>query len=329
MKGVREFALLVLAVPSISFAQTCGTVTLAEMNWNSASLLANIDSFILKHGYDCNTVLVPGDSTPTSISMIEKGQPDIASELWTNNLKDALEKGVEEKRLRYAGKPLTEGGREGFWVPRYMVDKYPELATIEGVRKHAHLFTHPEKDNRSAFYGCPSGWTCQLTASRIFNALELEKQGFDIIDPGSSAGLAGSLAKAYERKEPWFGYYWSPTSVLGKYDMVMVDFGVGVKYDEFMNCVSQPVCDKPVVTMYPSSPVHTITTERFAKTSPTAYQYINQRTMSSEQMNKLLAWMEDNSATGEDAMYYFLENQSSTWHKWVSAETAKKIERAL
>ena len=48
-----------------------------------------------------------------------------------------------------------------------------------------------------------------------------------MIDPGSGAALAGSIARAYERQQPWFGYYWSPTPVLGKYDMVKVDFGSG------------------------------------------------------------------------------------------------------
>ncbi|MFA0698711.1 glycine betaine ABC transporter substrate-binding protein, partial [Vibrio sp. 10N.222.49.C9] len=73
-----------------------------------------------------------------------KGQPDIAPELWTNSVKDAVEKGVEEGRLAYAGKALVDGGEEGFWVPSYLVEEYPELATIEGVKKHAKLFKHPE-----------------------------------------------------------------------------------------------------------------------------------------------------------------------------------------
>ena len=41
-------------------------------------------------------------------------------------------------------------------------------------------------------------------------------------DPGSGEGLAAAIAKAYERKEPFFGYYWAPTSILGKYPMVRV-----------------------------------------------------------------------------------------------------------
>ena len=39
----------------------------------------------------------------------------------------------------------------------------------------------------------------------------MEKKGWVLVDPGSAAGLDGSMTKAVERGENWFGYYWSPT----------------------------------------------------------------------------------------------------------------------
>lgn len=314
---------------SANASAACGSFTIADMNWNSASLIAHVDQFILNNGYHCDAELIPGDSVPTGISMIEKGQPDVAPELWTNSVKEALDKGVADKRLRYAGNALINGGEEGFWVPAYLVKKYPEMATIEGVIKHADLFKHPESDTKHAFYSCPAGWTCQITAEHLFNALKLGDDGFDIIDPGSGAGLAGSISRAYERQQPWFGYYWSPTPVLGKYEMVKVDFGSGTDVDEYRNCTTQPNCQSPKVTMYPPSPVHTITTESFAQTEPEAYGYFEKRGFTNPQMSKLLAWMEENQADEETAMYYFLETYPDIWQSWVSADVAKKVESAL
>ncbi|MCY9844154.1 ABC transporter substrate-binding protein [Vibrio caribbeanicus] len=310
-------------------AASCGKVTIADMNWNSATLIANVDRFILKHGYGCDAELIPGDTMPTGTSMIEKGQPDIAPELWSNSLKTALDKGVQEKRLRYAGKSLLDGGEEGFWVPAYLVKKYPDLATIEGIKKHAKLFEHPEDPEQSAFYTCPAGWNCQISAGNLFKALHLNKSGFTIVDPGSSAGLSGSIAKAYERGEAWFGYYWSPTAVLGKYDMVKVDFGSGVDEKEFVSCTTQTDCEAPKPTMYPPSPVHTITTEEFAKRAPKAYEYFTKRGFTNNNMNQILAWMEDNQADGEEAMFYFLESYPKIWQAWVPQDVAKKVKQAL
>ncbi|PSU36410.1 ABC transporter substrate-binding protein [Photobacterium lutimaris] len=323
---------LLLAISAMAMnanASECGKVTIADMNWSSASLIANIDRFILEHGYDCDAELIPGDTMPTGTSMIEKGQPDVAPELWSNSLKDALDKGVEEKRLRYAGKALVDGGEEGFWVPSYLVEKYPEMKTIEGVEKHAKLFKHPEDPDKSAFYSCPAGWNCQISAGNLFKAMKLDEAGFVIVDPGSAAGLSGSIAKAYERQEPWFGYYWAPTAVLGKYNMVKVDFGSGINEEEFVKCTTNSECESPKTTMYPPSPVHTITTEKFAARSPETYEYFTKRGFTNADMNQILAWMEDNQADGEEAMFYFLEEYPQIWQQWVPQDVVKKVQNAL
>ncbi|MGF1909357.1 ABC transporter substrate-binding protein [Vibrio kasasachensis] len=312
-----------------AFADECGDVTIAEMNWNSASLMANLDQFILNEGYGCTAEIVPGDTMPTGASMIEKAQPDIAPEMWTNALKDSLDRGVAEKRLRYAGQALVDGGEEGFWVPSYMVEKYPELATIEGLKKHVKLFPHPEDSDTSAFYTCPAGWNCQISAGNLFKALNLSDAGFTIVDPGSSAGLSGSIAKAYTREQAWFGYFWAPTAILGKYEMVKVDFGTGIDVDEFLNCISLEECDEPKATMYPPSPVSTVVTEKFANREPELLGYLNKRGFTNTEMNQLLAWMEDNQASGEDAMFYFLENYPETWKQWLPKEVADKVASAL
>lgn len=319
----------VLLISSTVQAQECGRVSIADMNWNSASLMAHIDQYILNHGYDCEAELIPGDSIPTITSMYNKGQPDIAPEFWTNGSKELLSKGMKEKRLRQAGPALSQGGEEGFWVPKYLLEQYPNINTLAGIKEHADIFTHPEDPELSAFYSCPAGWVCQITSENLFNALNLADAGFEAVDPGSAAGLSGSIAKAYSRKEPWFGYYWSPTEVLGKYEMVKVDFGTGVDLKEYQTCTTQPDCLNPKATMYPASPVFSITTESFAVEAPSAYEYISTRSFTNQQMSKMLAWMEDNQANGEEAMYYFLETYPELWQAWLPKEISQKVQNTL
>ncbi|MEZ8143029.1 ABC transporter substrate-binding protein [Enterovibrio norvegicus FF-33] len=328
-KLLATSCLLLSAMPMTSFAAECGKVTIADMNWSSATVIANIDRFILANGYDCDAELVPGDTMPTGTSMIEKGEPDIAPEFWSNSLKAALDKGVEEGRLRFAGSTLSEGGVEGFWVPKFLVDKDPSLATIEGVKNNPLLFKHPEDPTKGAFYGCPAGWNCQISSGNLFNALGLEDKGFELIDPGSGAGLSGSIAKAYERGQGWFGYYWAPTAVLGKYEMVKVDFGSGIDEEHFKSCITSEECLDPKATMYPPSAVDTVVTESFAQRAPGAMSYLANRSFTTNELNTLLAWMEDNQADGEIAGEYFLENHSDIWTQWVTPDVAAKVKAAL
>ena len=111
--------------------------------------------------------------------------------------------------------------------------------------------------------------------------------------------------------------------------MVKVDFGSGVDEKEFIDCTTNAECEAPKATMYPPSPVHTITTEAFATRAPDAYQYFTKRGFTNADMNQLLAWMEDNQADGEETMYYFLEDYPQIWTKWVSQDVANKVKSAL
>ena len=320
---------LACLVSSVQADDSCGKVTIADMNWNSATLVAHIDEFILNHGLGCQAELVPGDTMPTTISMIEKGQPDVSPEFWANTAKEIVDRGIEEDRLQMAGQLFAEGAQEGFWVPQYLVDEYPELATIEGIQKHAELFQHPEYSDKSAIYGCPAGWACQITTDNLFNALNLEDSGFELVDPGSGGALAGTIARANERQEPWLGFYWSPTPEMGKYPMVMVDLGEPVDIDEFLNCTTQADCQNPQVTMYPPARVTTLVTTSFASKSPVAVEYFSQRSFTNQQMSEMLAWMEDYQADGEMAMEHFLNEYPAVWQSWLTESQAEKVQRAL
>ncbi|WP_028864373.1 ABC transporter substrate-binding protein [Psychromonas aquimarina] len=326
---IISFFLVLTSLSSRAFSSDCGRVSIADMNWDSATLIASLDRFILEHGFGCDVQIIAGDTMPTGTSMIASGQPDIAPEFWSSSFKQALDLGVQEERIRYAGSPLSDGGEEGFWVPEYMVKKNPELATIAGIKANAALFRDPQHPDKSVFMGCPVGWNCRISAGHLFRALELDKFGFDLVDPGSGIALAASIAEAYKRKQAWFGYYWAPTSVLGKYKMVKVDFGSGTDEQYFKECITQNDCAASKVTMYPHSAVDTVVTERFAMNSPEALAYISARSFTNAQMNQLLAWMEEQRADGKDAAEYFLVHFPEVWTKWLDRATAGKIKKAL
>lgn len=314
---------------SASFASAdCGDVTIADMNWASASLLANIDALILAEGYGCDVSIVPGDTIPTGTSMIEKGEPDIAPEFWINNFKDQLEAAEAEGRLLMSPS-LTDGGEEGWWVPQYMVDENPALATLEGIKANPGIFTHPEDPDLGMVMGCPAGWGCQITTGNLFKAFDMEGAGFDLVDPGSAAGLDGAIARAYERQEPWLGYYWAPTSLLGKYKMVKVDFGVEHDADEFVSCTVNAECLEPKPNSFPVAPVRTVVTGDFLSGSPEAASYVTSRQITNDVLNEALAWGADNQADGEFAAYHFLETYEELWTQWVSDDVADKIRDAL
>jgi glycine betaine/proline transport system substrate-binding protein len=331
--AVASSALLGLSTSAFSGAHAkCGDVTMAEMNWASAELMANIDKVILEEGYGCKVELVAGATMPSFTSMNEKGQPDVAAELWINAVANPLNKAMKEGRLHSVVEgPITELG-EGWWIPPHTRKKHPELKTVLDILKRPDLFPHSEDKSKGAFVGCPAGWGCQLANNNLFRAFEMEKKGWVLVDPGSAAGLDGSLSKAAERGENWFGYYWAPTALIGKYDMVKLDFGVPFAGKEnWDGCIAKAEqdCANPKPSAWTKSEVHTVITDRFKKEGGAAVTYLTKRIVPGPVMNAMLVFMADQQAGGADAAVEFLKKHEAIWSKWVSSDAAKKIKKAL
>ncbi len=316
-------------VAASSSGQVCGNVSVANMNWLSAEVLANVDKIILSKGYGCKVDLVPGDTMPTLTSMMEKGEPDVTPEAWINAVRLPLDAAVASGRLHYAAMALKDGGLEGWWIPKYIADANPNIKTIDDALMHPELFPAAEHQGKGAVHNCPAGWNCQITTDNAFKAWGAAEKGFVEVATGSAAGLDGSIAKAYERKQGWLGYYWAPTAILGKYEMVKLD--AGVPYDKvgFETCNTKVDCANPVKTDWAKVEVFTVVTDRFKKAGGPAYDYLAKRSWDNTTVNQLLAWMSDNQAMGEDGARYFLKNQPAIWTPWVTPEAAEKIKASL
>lgn len=306
----------------------CGTVQIASMNWQSAEVIAEIDKMILTEGYGCQAELVAGDTMPTFTSMNEKGEPDMAPELWVNAVREPLDAAVAEGGLIIAAEVLQDGGIEGWWIPKYLADAHPEIKTPADALAHPELFPAPEDDAMGAVHNCPSGWNCQITTDNLFRAYGAEDKGFELVDTGSAAGLDGSIAKAVEREEGWLGYYWAPTALLGRYDMVKLDMGEN-DVAEWDTCTAVIDCADPKPNGWAKSEVFTVVTDEFAQKAGVAMEYVSNRQWGNDTVNTLLAWMTDNQATGEEGARYFLENNEDVWGQWVDADVAEKVKAAL
>ena len=103
-------------VLNVNANAACGKLVIAEQNWASAELMANVDKIILEKGYGCEVELVPGATMPTFTSMNDKGSPDMNPEQWANAVYTPLKKAVDEKRLIIANKAPITGLGEGWWL---------------------------------------------------------------------------------------------------------------------------------------------------------------------------------------------------------------------
>ena len=337
IKNIIISALVVLVFTSFSGIANakCGKLVIAEQNWASAELMANVDKIILEEGYGCDVELVPGATMPTFTSMNDKGSPDMNPEQWANAVYTPLKKAVSEKRLIIANKAPITGLGEGWWINPAAIEKYPQIKNMTAMEilEHPEWFPSKEDASKGGFMGCPAGWGCQLANANLYRAFDMEKKGWVLLDPGSAAGLDGSIAKAADSNEPWIGYYWNPTSMVGKYNLQQLDFGVPFAgRDNWDNCITlaEQDCADPKPTAWTKSEVNSIVSANFAKTGgKDVLGYVEKRTYPGTVMNGMLVFMADNQAKGSDAAVEFLIKHEDIWTKWVSSDAANKIKKSL
>lgn len=314
-------AVAALATPTAALAQeNCGEVTITQMNWDSAAIVTAVSKFLMEQGYGCDVTAVPSDTTPAMTSLAENNEPDIVTELWENSAGDAYKKLKADGKIVELGSVLDPGGVEGWWLPTYLVEAHPELATIEGVMANPELVG-------GMFNNCPDGWGCRIVNDNLIRAYDLEGKGFEIFNHGSGETLATSMAAAYQSNEPWFGYYWGPTTPLGKFDMTSVDLG---DFDEeAFAAVQNADAPNPKPTSFASAAVLTIVTKDFMESHPDIAALMGHVTFKTETMSQLLAWKEEKNASNEEAAVYFLKNNPDEWSGWINDSAKEKLSALL
>ena len=316
--------LIAAAVVATGFGATtaqadCGEVSITEMDWASSAVVTYISKFLMEQGYGCSVQLVPSSTTPAVASLAETGEPDIVTELWAAYTPAYFE-------LKDAGKVveladvLVDGGVEGWWIPQYLADEHPELTTIEGIKANPELVG-------GRFHDCPDGWGCNFTNHSNLKASGLLDAGIERFQHGSGETLATAIAAAYADKEPWFGYYWAPTSVLGSYPMAQVDMG---EYnEEAHSCNVKDDCATPAMSSYPTAIVLTVATSTFASEEPEIAELMSKVQFTNVQMNEVLAWQDGNNASYEEAAVYFLTNYNDVWGDWLNDAAREKLAALL
>jgi glycine betaine/proline transport system substrate-binding protein len=333
-KGVLAAACLSAAaslpVQAAEADAACGTdrqIDIAEMTWASAAALAHIHAKILDEGFGCNVEIVTGDTVPTSTSMLTRGSPAIAPELWTSAIQEQWEKGIAAGDVVSLGDAIDGGALEAWFIPSYMAEEHPELQTAQDVVDHPELFPDPEDPSKGRFYSCPPGWACELANVALFEAYDMEENGWRLFSPGSGGNLDASIARAFEREAPILFYYWGPTAILGKYDVKQLDMPP-VDLEAYQ-CNTDPDCGPARKTSWPSSPVVVGAASWVTDEAPAVAEYFGNVAMSSDQISALLAWADENKADAEATAVNFLKTEEDVWTKWVTPEVADKIRASL
>jgi len=328
-KHIKRFLMSMLAsVIMITGSVQADTIKIAELNWQSGSMIANIDAYILTHGYGHKVELIPGGIDATIQSMMATGSPNIFGEAWTSLLGESAQEYIANGTLIQVRDEVVVGAGEGFYIPDYIQEQHG-LTTIEDVLARPDLFPHPEDSSKGGIVICPEGWSCKKHGENLFRAFDMEAKGWKLIDPGSGTGLNAFWEGAVVKGQGAFGYYWTPTVLVGRLSLASVASELGYMGDEnWVNCISVAVeeCVNPQPTSFPLAATGTIVTPGL---DADVISYLTARTMNGSVVTEMLVWSDDQQATAEDAALEFMRTHADLWETWVPTSVANKIKAVL
>ena len=335
MTGTKRLtALAALAASGLALAQPatatdCGTaenITIAEMTWLSAAALAHVTDKILSAGYGCNVELVPGDTVPTATSMLTRSEPMIAPELWVSTAQAMWDQMQEKGNVYKASDIFASGGEEGWWIPSYVAEAHPEIKSVEDLKANWKVFVNNEDPEKGRFYACPPGWGCEIITNNLYKALALDET-FEMFPTGSGEALKATIARQVTRNEPFVGYYWGPTDVIGKYNLVKLETPT---FDqEKFTCLTDVNCADPQVTGWAVGEVAVAVVTELKTQAPDVAEFLSKMQVPNDDISKVLAWGDDNGATAEEVASYFLKNNEAIWTAWVPSDVAEKVKSSL
>jgi glycine betaine/proline transport system substrate-binding protein len=301
------------------------TLHIADASWDSIQVHNRIAGFILENGYGYAMEYIPGN-TITLFAGTARGDIDINMEVWVANQREAIDKALAAGTVMDLGSNFPDSW-QGWLVPTYVIKgdakrgikpMAPDLKSIKDLPKYWKLFKDQEDPSKGRFYSCIPGWECEKINEKKFKAYGLDKY-YNIFLPGSDAALNGSMAAAYKRGKPWFGYYWAPTWVLGKLDMTPIEEPP----------YSKEAWDKDHGCAYPSVKVNIFVNAGLAKKAPEVVAFLKKYETTQAMANKFLAYMQDKKASTSEAALWFLKNYEDLWTTWVPADVAKKVKAAM
>lgn len=312
---------------SSAFAE-CGEFSIAAFSWQSAEVNAYVDQIILNEGYGCDAVVVAGDTVPTMTSMIERGQPDLVSAVAVSLLGDFYSAGIDEGRVKQIGLGISDGSVSGWYIPTYVAEANPDIKTVEDAMARPELFAPEGEGTPGVVIQGPQGWGDTIVAAQLFTALDAANNGWELVPAGSGAALDGLIAREYEQQNGFIATYWAPTSLIVQYSMVRLEGEHDA--EEYARCTTVQDCPDPKVNYWAPAIEATVASKSFLEEiTPEVEAYLSERSWTQAEVGRIMLWMTENQANGEEGAKWFFGNMPEVWTQWVPADVADKIREAL
>lgn len=300
-------------------------IIFGDAGWDSFTFHNEVARMIVEKGYGYSTDVTMGSSAMT-FTGLRQGDMDIYMETWIENFGDAYTDAADSGDVVRLSSTFPDS-EQGLYVPTYVIKgdekrgikpMAPDLKSVKDLSKYWEIFRDEEVPTKGRIYGSIPGWFSDEDLRTKVETYGLDKT-YNYFSPGSDAGLASSIVGAYEKGEPWVGYYWNPTWIMGKYDMTLLE-------DE---PYSEEKWENGRASSWAPVDVAIVVHKGFLQKAPDVVEFLEKYSTTSKLTSDALSYMEQNNVDAKEAALWFLKEHEDIWTKWVPVEVAEKVKAEL
>lgn len=283
---------------------------LAENNWTGSSINVNVAKILLEEQLGYKVELVTIDEN-LQWAALGKGDISASLEVWPSGHAANVKQYIDDQKVVENLGPLGVVGKISWYVPTYVVQEHPELATIDGFKKPEDiaLFKTAESGDKGQFLAGDPSWVQYDEDIIKNNSLDLK-----VVRAGSEQAVLAALDSAYSRKQPILFYFWTPHSIHAKYDLT------AVKLPEYTDGCYEKAASGGVSCDYPKDVLFKIAWGDLKNKAPDAYQFLKNMQYTDKDQIGMIAAVELDKKTAEQAARDWVSKNESVWKAWIPAK---------
>ena len=285
----------------------CGTVNLADNAWVGYEADIAVVAYLMKTKLGC-TVNLKHISEQVSWQGFPTGQIDAVLENWGHQ--DLVATYIQKQKTAVDAGETDLKGIIGWYVPPWMVQKYPDITNWKNLNKYSSLFKTSESGGKGQLLdGDPSYVTND--AALVKNL----KLNYKVVEGGSEAALITSFRQAQAKKTPLLAYFYQPQWFFNEVQLVKVNLP---KYTTGCDAVAAKVaCD------YPPYLLNKVVATKFANSGSPAYTVVKNFRWTNAQQNIVSKYIAVGKMSDDAAAAKFFAANPALETAWLAGTGVK------
>ncbi len=289
-------------------SQSCGTVTLNEYGWAGSTANTYVAKYVLEKRLGCTVEIEKLAEVPSYQAMAD-GEVDAVLEDW--GYPDQYRQYVTRQKtvVHYGSNGLT--GHIGWFIPSYLLKKYPAFKTWRGLKGREAIFKSPESGSQGMFVGGDPSF--QQKDKELIQALGLN---FKHVTAGGYSAQVARATQLIKQRKAVIMYWWTPEYLNAQLKLVEVQLPPRFKGCSDVGGAGGNV--KKYRCRYASVPLKKLFSKEFARSGSPAVKVLrNFRWPSNDAQNLVGKWIAGNKMKPEKAAERWVNANPKTVNAWL------------